>query len=384
MHDFDAHIERRGGDSAKWNAHADGILPMWVADTDFTAPRAIREALEARVSHGVFGYSDWRDASFKDAAALWMRSRFGWTAEPGWALFSPSVVVSLALALRAFTKPGDSAVFLTPTYPPFFWLPGRQGRAALPSAMRLENGRYTIDFADLEAKLARPESRLFILCNPHNPTGRVFSEEELRRLGELCLAHGVFVLSDEIHCDYVFPGRRHIPFPSLSEAFAANSLVTINPSKTFNIADLHCSAVFIPDGGARARFQAEMEAVALHSGALGILAMKTAYTACASYADEVAAYVRANAELAVQAINGGVPGIRVAMPESTFLLWLDCREMGLPQPELERFFLEKAKLALSTGTDFGPEGEGFMRMNVGCPRFRLREALARLEGAAGA
>lgn len=382
VHDFDRIIDRRGGDSAKWNAYPDDVLPMWVADADFTAPAPLVAALEARARHGVFGYSDWRDASYKTAVAHWMRSRFGWQASPDWVAFSPSVVVSLALSLITYTEPGDACLFLTPSYPPFFNIPKAHGREALASPLLLENGRYVPDFDDLEAKMARPRTRLFILCNPHNPTGRVFSREELARLGELCLKHNLLIISDEIHCDYVFPGNEHLPLPSLSEELAQRTLVTVNPSKTFNVADLHASAVICANPHLLARFAGAVERMALHSSAMGMIALKTAYLDCAWYADQAAVYIKANIDLAVPFINENVPGIRSYAPEATFLLWLDCREMGLTQKELERFFLKKAKLALNSGTDFGPEGEGFMRLNLACPRSRLTEALERLEKAA--
>lgn len=380
-HDFDEIINRRCSDSAKWNAVPEDVLPMWVADTDFRSPAPLVQALEQRVAHGVFGYADWRDKEMKLAVAHWMRSRFDWRVDADWVAFSPSVVVSLTLCVTTFSKPGDAVLFLTPAYPPFFSVPQRHGRSILTSPLVAGQSGYTIDFDDLENKLARPECRLFFLCNPHNPTGRVFSREELFKIGKLCLKHGVFVVSDEIHCDFVFPGKQHTPFILMAEEFGDNSLVTVNPSKTFNLADLHASAVICPNAEHLQRFIAATEAMALHSSALGRLALVTAYTECAWYADQLMAYILANTAYAVSFINEHVPGIQAVMPESTFLLWLDCRDLGLEQEALKDFFLQKAKVMLSNGTDFGTEGQGFMRLNLGCPRTVLFEALARIQRA---
>lgn len=383
IHDFDRIITRRGGDSVKWNTYAEDVLPMWVADADFTAPEPLTAALEERVRHGVFGYSSGLDTPFKEAVAHWMRSRFAWYVEPDWVAFSPSVVVSLSLCIQTFTEPGDKVVFLTPSYPPFFNVPRGLGREALTSTLVEKNGRYDIDYDDLEHKMADPRARLLILCNPHNPTGRVFTRGELAALGELCIAHNLLVLSDEIHCDYVFPGKTHIPFPGISGELAARTLVMVNPSKTFNIADLHCSAVISANPGLLARFTNAAHGMALHSSALGMIALITAYTKCAWYADQAAAYIRENIEVAVNRINSLTSGIRAYAPEATFLLWLDCRELcrerGLDQVGLERFFLERAKIALNSGTAFGTEGTGFMRMNLACPRSTVEEGLSRLE-----
>lgn len=384
IHNFDMILDRRGGDSVKWNTYPDDVLPMWVADADFTAPEPLTRVLEERVRHGVFGYSRDYGDTLNKAAAHWMWTRFSWDAQPEWSVFSPSVVGSLAIAVMSYTEPGDSVLFLTPSYPPFFSITTSHDRVPLTSSMIMEQGRYVMDFADLEEKMSRERTRLLLLCNPHNPTGRVFTREELLRLGELCERYDVLVLSDEIHCDYVFPGHTHIPFPSLSEALAMRSLVTINPSKTFNIADLHASVAIIPNKELRERFAATAAGLALHSTALGVLAFTTAYMKCAWYADQIAVYVKANCDVAVRAINERVPGIRTYVPESTFLLWLDCRGLGLAQPELERFFLTKAKLALNSGTMFGTDGEGFMRMNLACPRATVLEGLARLEKAVAA
>lgn len=382
VHDFDRITDRRGGDSVKWNSYPPEVLPMWVADADFLAPEPVTRALAARVEHGVFGYSNGLEPAFRRAVSHWMGSRFGWSVDPDRVAFSPTVVISLVLCVQTFTQPGDAVLFFTPSYPPFFSVPQNNGRQVLCSSLTTSGGNHVIDFDDFAEKAARPSTKLLLLCNPHNPTGRAFTREELTRIGEICLEHGVLVVADEIHCDYVHPGREHLPFASLSDAFALNCLTAVNPSKTFNIADLHCSALISANPELLTAFTGATQRMALHSNALGMRALIAAYTQSAYYADGVNAYTLGNIRLAVERINSRTPGIRAYEPEATFLLWLDCRGLGLSQAELEDFFVKDAKLALNTGTAFGPEGEGFMRMNLACPRSTVEEALDRLERAA--
>ncbi|MDL2268164.1 pyridoxal phosphate-dependent aminotransferase [Desulfovibrio sp. OttesenSCG-928-G15] len=385
IHDFDRILDRRGGDSIKWNLYPENVLPMWVAESDFTAPEPIVTALQKRVAEGVYGYSDPLDKEFQQAVTHWMRSRFSFEAKDEWVCFSPGVVITLMLCVLAYTKEGDNVVFLTPTYGPFYNLPKAHGRTPLGSPLLREGpGQYTIDFADLEAKLAKKNSTLMFLCNPHNPTGKVFCHADLMRIGELCLKHGVLVVSDEVHSDYVHPGKQHVPFSGLSDAIAQNSLMAMNPSKTFNIADLQCSAVISANSDLLAQFKAMVQRHFLSSNTLGKIALKTAYRECAWYADQVAAYVKGNIDMAVAFINERVGKISAYAPESTYLLWLDCREMGLAQKDLEDFFMQKARIALNSGTNFGEEGTGFMRMNLACPRATVQEAMNRLEKASRA
>ncbi len=381
-HDFDEIVERRGTGSAKWNRYPPDVLPMWVADSDFKAPAPVREVLQAQVEHGVFGYADGFDRALEKAAAHWMVSRFAWAVDPAEVAFSPGVSATLAVAVTTFAAPGESVLMLTPTYPPFYNLTKLNGRKVLGSSLLPgPGGAYAIDWPDLEAKMARPDARLMLLCNPQNPTGRVFVRAELERLGELCLRHGITVLSDEIHCDFIAPGRTHIPFASLAPEISAVTLTGVSPSKTFNIAGLKAAAVISSNADLLARFKEAARRNALENNTAGLLAFHAAYTACAYYADQIAAYVRANQKLAVDFINSRVSGIEAYLPEGTYLLWLNCAGLGLTQPELERFFLEKVKLGLNSGTDFGPEGQGYMRLNLACPRDTVTEALQRLKKA---
>ena len=379
QHDFDEKVDRANTASYKWDKYPAGVIPLWVADTDFRAPQPVVDALSSRVAHGVFGYT-WNHGSFERSTKGWAARRHGWDIDVSQVYFAPSVVAGIGLAIRALTAPGDNVVIQPPVYPPFAGVTRNNGRVPLGNPLVRRDGAWHIDFDDLEAKLADPRSTLFLLCNPHNPTGRRFSREELLRMGELCLKHKVRVLSDEIHSDFVFTGR-HIPFPTLSPELADISTVCISPSKTFNLADLRASAMITPGGEIAADIKKELAADGVGRCSLSILAYDTAYADCDYYADQVRDYLGKNLDRAVRRINGNIPGITAYKPEATFLLWLDCRELGFSQPELVRFFLDKAKVALNSGTDFGSEGEGFMRMNVGCPAATLDEALGRIERA---
>ncbi len=391
-HDFDRIIDRRRGMSEKWRAYAEDVLPMWVADSDFSAPEPLIHDLESFVRQGVFGYT-WSGGSIlEDAVIHWMSTRFGWQVAPAWVTYSLGVVTALDAAVRAFTEPGQAVVILTPSYPPFFSVAKGGGRELLCSPLRLREGVYAVDFADLEEKLARPATKLFMLCSPHNPTGRCFTRAELLRMGELCERHGVVIFSDEIHCDYVSPEKRHIPFASLSPSLAARSLVAVNPSKTFNIADLHAGAVICSDKELLARFKQAVGLYAVGRSSMALIAIHSAYTKCAYYADQVNAYIRKNMEYAVEYIADRIPGISAYVPEATYLLWLDCRDLavrlsaepGREQEALEAFFLEKAKVALNSGAGYGAEGLGFMRLNLACPMATVKEGLRRIEQAVAA
>lgn len=375
-HNFDEIVDRFGTGSYKWDKYPADVIPLWVADTDFRAPQPVVEALAKRVSHGVFGYSS-ENGRFERVTGEWTKRRYGWDIDPGWVYFVPSVVAGLGLGIRALTEPGDAVVIQPPVYPPFFSTVRANGRIPLENPLVWRDGTWHIDFDGLEAGLADPRSTLLLLCNPHNPTGRCFTREELLRMGELCLRHGVRVLSDEIHADFVYTGK-HIPFPTLSAELAAVSAVCLSPSKTFNIADLRMSAMIAPGEETAKMVRKERRAAAFGHCSLGDAAYETAYGECDYYADQVRDYLGGNLDRAVAYFHANIPEIAAYKPEATFLLWLDCRKLGLPQPELVSFFVEKAKVALNSGTDFGPEGEGFMRMNVGCPAARLTEALERI------
>ncbi|MDR2826253.1 MAG: aminotransferase class I/II-fold pyridoxal phosphate-dependent enzyme, partial [Deltaproteobacteria bacterium] len=333
----------------------------------------------------IFGYP-LEEKILERASAHWMKTRFDWPVTPEMVTFSPSVVTSLAFAIDIFTQPGDQVCFFTPTYPPFFRVVRTVGRVITSSSLGPES--YQIDFDDLEKKLSAQKTRLFFLCNPHNPTGRVFTRDELLKIGELCLKHNVLMLSDEIHCDFVFPnqrGAKHLPFSTLSKELAHITLTTISPSKTFNLAGLYASAVISSNPGLLYRFSSAVAKAAVHPSSFGLLGVSIAYTECADYADQLAVYIRKNQEYAVKYINEHIPGLKAYLPEGSFLLWINCaglcKELGGKQDQLVKFFLTKAKVALNSGTDFGEEGHGFMRMNTACPLDTIKEGLNRIEQA---
>lgn len=382
QHNFDEQFTRTDWDSKKHSTefYSEGVIPMWIADTDFKAPQPVIDAMRQRVDAGVFGYTV-PSRRLREAAAGWYRQRFGWTIAPEHIHYSPGVVAGIVLVLRALTIPGDNVVVQAPCYTPFMNITRDNGRNLLFNPLRLENGRYELDFVDLECQLSQPRTRILILSNPQNPSGRVFTREELQRIGELCLKHHVFVISDEIHCDFIYPGHRHIPFGSLSPAFSQNSISFINPSKTFNLAGLHTAVMLSENTGVLARVIELMTASKMVSeNIFGSLAFATAYEKCAYYVDEQIAYLDVNRHMA-EAFFSDIPEIDFIMPEGTYLFWLDCRKLGLEQPELVSLFRDKARLGLSDGLSYSPYGRGFMRLNAACTHATMAEALRRIRAA---
>lgn len=378
-YDFDSPVERKDTASMKWDTYDHDILPMWVADSDFRSPPEIVEAIEDIARRGIFGYP-LPDGSFENACIHWQNSRFGWKPASSQVSWCPGIGTAISLCVNAFTKPGDGVAMLCPIYPPFMRLCELNGREVRPSVLELRNGRYEINFAGLEQILQKPDTSLFLLCNPHNPTGRIFEKDELERMGELCLKYGVTIFSDEIHEDITFGGK-HIPFPVLSAKMAAISLVGVNASKTFNVADLRAGAIISENPILLDAIVEQRNRFKLGPCSLGLAGVTSAWQKGASYADQLVAYIKANLEYAVNRINSSCPGISAYMPEATYLLWLDCSGLGMDNRELMDFFLHDAKVALNNGADFGPGGEGFMRLNAACPRKILSEGLDRISSA---
>ncbi|QJC51096.1 pyridoxal phosphate-dependent aminotransferase [Paenibacillus albicereus] len=382
-HTFDNPPSFEGIASEKWDLHkGKDILPLWVADMDFPAPPSVLDALERRIGRGVLGYTT-VSAAYKQAVAGWMARRHGWQAQPEWVRFCPGVVVSLSVIVRACTQPGDAVVIQPPVYPPFRSVVEDNGRElVLNPLLRREDGRYEMNFAQLEEQLAEERVKLLILCSPHNPVGRVWTREELLRVAELCGRHGVLVVSDEIHADLVFEPGRFVPFASISEEAAALALVCTSPSKTFNIAGMNTSNMVIPNPQLRTAVTAELKRGALGSiSALGHAAVIGAYEGGEDWLEEALAYIRANQQFLVEALGRSVPELSVAAPEGTYLLWLDCLGLGLADAELHRFFLEKARIQLSPGSSFVEGGAGFMRLNAACSRATAEEAARRIAAA---
>ena len=383
--DFDNVIDRTNTDCYKWDARErvfglGDVLPMWVADMDFPSPRPVIEAIIRRAQHGVFGYP-LRPASLVEAIVEWFERRHGWKIESDWLVFAPGVVPALSFSLMAFSHPGDRVIIQPPVYHPFAHIIDNSGRKVVNNQLALRDGRYVMDYDDLERRFD-PRTKLMILCSPHNPVGRVWSAEELTRLGELCLKRDVLVLADEIHCDLLFKGVKHTPFASLSEEFAQDSLTFIAPSKTFNLAGLTTSAVVIPNARLRAGFTAVVERLGLgFSNLIGLVTWEAACREGEGWLDELLEYVQGNLDFLVRYVEDRIPKMRVIRPEGTYMVWLDCRDLGVDPGCLKEFMVRKARVGLNDGAMFGPGGAGFQRMNLACPRSIVAEGLQRIEAA---
>ena len=383
-YDFDELLDRRGTDSVKWDGvqevwGRDDLLPLWVADMDFRTPPFVMEALKRQLSGGVLGYTR-PCADWAPAICDWLLRRHGWQVETGWISFVPGIVRAQALALLCFTRPGDRVAVMNPVYHPFFLVTQRLEREVVFSPLVLRDGHYHIDYARLEQDL--DGCRVLILCNPHNPGGRVWTEGELRRVADICHRRGVMVLSDEIHADLTLPGYRHHPFATVSPRAAAISLTFMAPSKAFNMPGLASSYAIAVDPGIRRRFQTFLEAGEFGEGhMLAYVGCAAAYREGEEWLGQLLDYIQGNIDFTEQFLKERIPAIGMIRPQASYLIFLDCRRLGLPQPELVNLFVDKAHLALNDGTMFGRGGEGFMRLNVGCPRSVLRRALEQLEEA---
>lgn len=383
-YDFDELLERRGTDSVKWDGvqevwGRDDLLPLWVADMDFRTPPFVMDALQRQLSGGVLGYTR-PCADWAPAICDWLLRRHGWQVETGWISFVPGIVRAQALALLCFTRPGDRVAVMNPVYHPFFLVTQRLEREVVFSPLVLRDGHYHIDYARLEQDL--DGCRVLILCNPHNPGGRVWTEDELRRVADICHRRGVMVLSDEIHADLTLPGYRHHPFATVSPRAAAISLTFMAPSKAFNMPGLASSYAIAVDPSIRRRFQTFLEAGEFGEGhMLAYVGCAAAYREGEEWLGQLLDYIQGNIDFTEQFLKERIPAIGMIRPQASYLIFLDCRRLGLPQPELVNLFVDKAHLALNDGTMFGRGGEGFMRLNVGCPRSVLRRALEQLEQA---
>ncbi len=383
---FDERINRFDTHSVKWD-HTDTIfekenlLPMWVADMDFRAPQAVIDALTKRIQHGIFGYSMPTEDT-KGAVQSWLSRRHNWSIEQDWIVFTPGVVPALSAAVNTYTNKGEKVVIQSPVYYPFRDMVEKSEREVVDNPLIQENGKYAMDFDDLETKLKDPEVTMLLLCNPHNPVGRVWKKDELRQLAELCLANDVLVVSDDIHFDLIFKGYEHTLLSTLSEEIAANTITCIAPSKTFNLAGMQLSTIIIPDEKKREQFNGYMGKLGLFAPSpFGIIAVEAAYTHGEKWLEELMEYLQGNLSYLTQFINKRLPEIEVIEPEGTYLVWLDFSNLSMTHEELEQFVQEEAKLALDEGYIFGEGGKGFERINIACPRSVLQEGLERLEKA---
>jgi cystathionine beta-lyase len=387
-YDFDTLPERRGTDCAKWDVTEPDVLPMWVADMDFTSPPEVISALADFVKKGVFGYPYYGDGPSK-AVAEWMASRHSWEIDPEAVKFTSGVVVGFNQAAHAVTKPGDAYLVQPPTYGPFFRVENNTGLSQQENELVLEaDGSYSIDLDAFEAAIT-PETRIFMLCNPQNPTGRVFTKQELEGMAEICLRHNVIICADEIHSDLVYRGDKHIPIASLDPEIANNTITLVAPSKTFNVAGLQASAAIIENAELREKYEAATKGLADHwVNLMGMVSLQTAYREGGPWLDALLVYLEANRDFALEYVGKYLLGVKMSKPEGTFLAWLDCRE-ALKSYEVKEsqngyfnpYFEQQARVAVNNGAWFGTGGEGFVRLNFGCPRQVLEDGLERMRAA---
>lgn len=384
-YDFDQIIDRRNTNSVKIDAlkevfGADDLIPLWVADMEFLSPPEITDALKKRVEHGIFGYYTPDDAYFK-SIINWLKNRHSWTVDNEDVIFVPGVVKGFAFAIDAFTNVGDKIIIQPPVYPPFKSISEGLNRNIVNNPLIYENGQYSMDFDNLR-KVAKTGCKMLILCNPQNPSGRIWSKEELRELAEICFDNKILVVSDEIHSDLVLPGNKHIPFATASKKAAQNNITLMAPSKTFNIAGIVSSFAVVENEEIRKKYFDYLNARQLGEGTIfGYLAAQYAYEYGEEWLNQALEYIQENIDFVDDYLQKNIPQIKVVKPDASFLIWLDCSELNLSQPDLEKLFIQKAKLALNSGTMFGKEGKGFMRLNVGCPRITLEKALDNLKKA---
>ena len=380
MYDFDKIIDRHGTnclkfDFAKERGKNGDELSLWVADMDFEVAKPITDALQAQVNHGIYGYTEVKSDYF-DIVKNWFKDNFDWEIKKGSLVKTPGVVYAIAMAVKAFTKEGEAVIIQQPVYYPFSEMIIANNRKLVNSPLVLKDGRYEIDFEDFEKKIVENNVKLFILCSPHNPVGRVWSVEELKRIGDICIKHDVVIFSDEIHADFVYEPNKHHVFASLGESYAANSVIATAPSKSFNIAGLQVSNIFIENKKLRDAFRNEI----VKSGysqlnTMGLAAARAAYESGKEWLDEVRAYIKDNLIFFRDYLKENIGELSLIEPEGTYLVWVDFRKLGLSEKQREDLIVNKAKLWIDSGAMFGVDGEGFERFNIACPRSYLKKAL---------
>lgn len=391
-YNFDKIINRKGTNCLKYDYAVErgkpaDVLPLWVADMDFTVSEEITKSLHAAVDHGIYGYTQPKDVYY-NAITNWMEKNHNWKTKREWIMKTPGVVFALGAAVKAFTKPGDAVLIQNPVYYPFTNIIRDNDRRVIDNTLvyekRVTEGKsqYSIDYEDFERKIVQENIKLFILCNPHNPVGRVWTREELQYLGEICLRHHVIVVSDEIHNDFVYPGFEHTVFANVDPRFAEFTVTCTAPSKTFNLAGLQISNIFISNETLREAFQKEIDKTGYDEpNALGAVACEAAYRGGQEWLDQLRAYLLENLNFLRAYLQEKIPQIHLVEPEGTYLVWLDCSELGISGKELDQFIVEKAGLWLDGGAMFGPSGADFQRVNIACPRATLELALDKLKAA---
>lgn len=386
-YNFDEIVDRVGTNCVKWDfmnkftGVDDSCIPLWIADMDFRCAKPITDAVERVAKHGVYGYSEKPD-SYYDSVVGWMKKRHNWEINNEQICVTPGIVKALNFIIKEFTSPGEGVIVQTPVYGPFMQAIKSNGRNVIENKLKYEDNKYTIDFEDLEEKAKDNKTKMLLLCSPHNPISRVWTKEELTRIGEICIKNNIIIVSDEIHSDIVYRNHRHIPFASISEEFANNSIICTAPSKTFNIAGLETSNIIICNEEMRQRYKNELDRNGIKGhNPFGIVATEAAYCEGEEWLDQVLDYLEKNIEFVELFITKNMPKVKLVKPEGTFLLWMDFRELGLNQKELKHLIEKEAKITLDRGENFGDVGEGFQRINIGCSIYMLELALQRLANA---
>jgi cysteine-S-conjugate beta-lyase len=395
-YDFDAVCSRKGTDCSKWDAvkaifGSEDVIPMWVADMDFPAAKPIVAALKKRAGHEFYGYTQ-PGPKLTEAIIDRLQRKFNWKIEPEWIVLTPGVIPAINAAVKALTHPGDEIILQEPVYYPFFGAVRGNGCQVATNQLKFRRGQYEMDFADLESKFVSTMGmhggtsrvRAIVLCNPHNPIGRLWGREDLLKMGEIVIGHGATIISDEIHCELLYKGHRHIPFATLSKEFEQNCIVCMAPSKTFNLAGLSASSIIIPNKKLRDNFNEARSGMAHSPNLFGLAAMEAAYRDGDEWLAQLLDYLQANLDFTLAYFAEKIPKIKPIKPQGTYLLWLDCRGLGLDDDALRVFMREKARVGLDDGFMFGAGGSGFQRMNIACPRAILAEALGRIVAAVNA
>ena len=392
-YDFDQVCNRKNTDCLKWDMMepifgSGDLIPLWVADMDLPVAKPIIDALKKRVEHPFYGYSQ-AGTSVLNSVVERMKRKFNWNIKPEWIVFTPGVVPALHVAVRSLTHPGDEVILQEPTYHPFFPVVVNSGCKIVNNGLKMNNNRYEMDYKGLEEKF-HSKSRSFqeagriktiIFCNPHNPIGRLWKRDEIIKMGEIAINNGAVVISDEIHCEILFKDQKHTPFASISKKFEQNSIVCMSPSKTFNLAGLEVSTIIIPNKKLRDNFINTRSGIVPNPNLFGYIALEAAYNHGDEWLEQVLDYLQKNLDYLKQYLENKIPNIRVVDPEGTYLIWLDCRDLGMDNQTLSNFMKKKAKVGLEDGFIFGESGSGFMRMNIACSRSVLHEALNRIENA---
>lgn len=382
-YNFDKVVNRKRTDCVKWNNLKDNygsedLLPMWIADMDFESPKEVIEAFRERVNHGIFGYP-YIDQSVYDSIIDWANKRYDWDIKREWITFTPGVIVGLNIGIKEIGEKGDNVVVQTPVYPPFFRVVENYGRKLRLNPIEFDGEKFVMDFEDLESKID-DKTKVMMLCNPHNPVGRAWTREELNRVGEIATKNDLIIISDEIHADLTLKGTKHIPIASISEELANRTITLMSPSKTFNIAGLFTSIAIIPSQELRETFVRSLEKMEIgHVSIFGSIGLQAAYSKGEEWLNEALLYIEDNIDFTIEYINKNIPEVKVVKPEATYLLWLDFRSLGKTPDEVNEALLNVGKIILNDGRPYGEGGEGYFRLNVGCPRSIVKDALDRIK-----